>query len=111
MGGSGGNVLEQTTNILGEGLVDTLTSGFSERIRRGKRDREDYGKRQEAAAKEAETVRATQDEIKKSQYASKAEEIKKRASAANAGGREGSVLGSAGLAANSGNRYKTLLGE
>ena len=110
MGGSGGTVLDQVTNVVGEGPIDTATLGFTERVRRGKKDKETYEKQQAIAEADAKATKENQDEIKKRQIKMKADEMDKRASAGNASGRDASVLATAALGAATGSTKK-LLGE
>lgn len=119
------NVTQQIGNALGvnETTVDILTGGTTWLARQTDKVVDDISgvtKRKEAAAEqetaqrtaeaEATKVQADSEERRKRQAQMKEQEYTKR-SMNQSGGRSGSVLGSAGMNANSNMKYKTLLGE
>lgn len=122
---AGKNVTQQIGNALGvnETTVDILTGGTTWLARQTDKVVDDISgvtKRKEAAAEqeaaqrtaeaEATKVQADSEERRKRQAQMKEQEYAKR-STNQSGGRSGSVLGSAGMNANSNMKYKTLLGE
>lgn len=122
---AGKNVTQQIGNALGvnETMVDVLTLGATAAWRAADKGVDDISgvtKRKEAAAEqeaaqrtaeaEATKVQADSEERRKRQAQMKEQEYAKR-STNQSGGRSGSVLGSAGMNANSNMKYKTLLGE
>lgn len=119
------NVTQQIGNALGvnETTVDILTGGTTWLARQTDKVVDDISgvtKKKEAAAEqeaaqraaeaEATKVQADSEERRKRQAQMKEQEYAKR-STNQSGGRSGSVLGSAGMNANSNMKYKTLLGE
>lgn len=119
------NVTQQIGNALGvnETTVDILTGGTTWLARQTDKVVDDISgvtKRKEAAAEqeaaqrtaeaEATKVQSDSEERRKRQAQMKELEYAKRAKN-QSGGRAGSVLGSAGMNANSNMKYKTLLGE
>lgn len=119
------NVTQQIGNALGvnETTVDILTGGTTWLARQTDKVVDDISgvtKRKEAAAEqeaaqrtaeaEATKVQSDSEERRKRQAQMKEQEYAKR-STNQSGGRSGSVLGSAGMNANSNMKYKTLLGE
>lgn len=122
---AGKNVTQRIGNALGvnETTVDILTGGATYLWRETDKVVDDISgvtKRKEAAAEqeaaqraaeaEATKVQADSEERRKRQAQMKEQEYAKR-STNQSGGRSGSVLGSAGMNANSNMKYKTLLGE
>jgi len=119
------NVTQQIGNALGvnETTVDILTGGTTWLARQTDKVVDDVSgvtkRKEEAAAQEtaqraaeadATKVQADSEERRKRQTQMKEQEYTKRATGSG-GGRSGSVLGSAGMNANSNMKYKTLLGE
>ena len=119
------NVTQQVGNALGvnETMVDILSLGTTWAGRQTDKVVDDISgvtKRKEAAAEqetaqraaeaEAAKVQGDSEERRKRQAQMKDQEYTKR-STTQSGGRSGSVLGSAGMNANSNMKFKTLLGE
>lgn len=109
-GGVVGDLIDVAEIAYGTNAVDFVTLGYTERVRRGKKDMETYEKQQAIAEADAKATKENQDEIKKRQIKMKTDEMNKRASAGNASGRDASVLATAALGAATGSTKK-LLGE
>lgn len=122
---AGKDVTASIGNALGinETMVDILTLGSTAVFRAtdkvvddisGTTKKKEEAKKQEiaqaAAEKEAAQLQSDSEARKKAQLAMKSAEYEKRGSESG-GGRSGTVLGSAGMNANSGMKFKTLLGE
>lgn len=119
------NVTQQIGNALGvnETTVDILTGGTTwlarqtdkvvddiSGVTKRKAEAAEQETAQRAAEADASKVQADSEERRKRQSQMKEQEYAKR-STNQGGGRSGSVLGSAGMNANSNMKYKTLLGE
>ena len=119
------NVTQQIGNALGvnETTVDILTGGTTwlarqtdkvvddiSGVTKRKAEAAEQETAQRAAEADATKVQADSEERRKRQSQMKEQEYAKR-STNQSGGRSGSVLGSAGMNANSNMKYKTLLGE